>query len=283
MAGRTDAKSKLSRGFSLLELSLALVIIALLSGGVIIGNSLVHQAKMRFIINQTKAYEVAVRTFRIKFHALPGDMSNATDFWEAADGGDGVGADCTSIDSTGQTATCNGNGDGKIAIDDTMSDEMDTMAFKASAPSDRHEAFRFWQHLANAGLINGSFSGRSGPNGPRHAKIGESVPALDNAGRLGIQPMFNGGIGSGPINYSILRNQYYIIGGQSNWYEPRFRNLTPDEVYSLDSKADDGLPAKGLWIVRGWSNCTDSSNSYDLDGRYISNNQNESCGFFRLW
>jgi hypothetical protein len=51
-----------------------LVIIGLIVGGVLVGQSLISAAEVRAQITQIEKYNAAVNTFRSKFNAIPGDM-----------------------------------------------------------------------------------------------------------------------------------------------------------------------------------------------------------------
>ncbi len=61
-------------GFTLIELSIVLVIIGLLIGGVLVGRDLVNSAALRAQISQIEKYNTAVNTFRVKYGYLPGDI-----------------------------------------------------------------------------------------------------------------------------------------------------------------------------------------------------------------
>src|SRR5271155_2823005 len=65
-------------GFTLIELSIVLVIIGLIVGGVLVGQDLIRAAEVRATIAQIEKYNTAVNTFRGKYNALPGDMNAAT-------------------------------------------------------------------------------------------------------------------------------------------------------------------------------------------------------------
>ena len=105
--------------FSLIELSIVLVILGLLTGGILAGQSLVHAAELRSVSIEWNRYQTAIYTFRDKYFALPGDMANASSVWP--------------------TAT-NGPGSGMIGTYWTG-------------------GVRLWQHLSLAGLIEGKFTG----------------------------------------------------------------------------------------------------------------------------
>ena len=108
-------------GFSLIELSIVIVVISLLIGGVISGASLIEKTKLQSVIQEFNDIQLAVNNFRLKFNAMPGDMKDADSLL-------GSGADC------------NGDGDGLISID-------------VSAP--KFENMCAWLHLRMSGSLTG--------------------------------------------------------------------------------------------------------------------------------
>ena len=149
----------MNKAFSLLELSIVLVIIGLIAGGIVAGSSMIRAAELRSVITEYQQYQTAVHTFRDKYLGLPGDLKNATAFWGAAHA---TPATCLTTVGTG-TQTCNGNGDG--ILDDSAN------------ASEYGERFTFWQHLANADLANGTFTGIAGPGAINNAIIDENIPS----------------------------------------------------------------------------------------------------------
>src|ERR1700730_14283222 len=97
--------------FTLIELSVVLVISGLIVGGVLVGKELIDQATARKVISDIEKFKTAVYTFEGKYNCLPGDCANATQFWD-------TDSSCpnTPNNSVPKTATCNGNGDGKIGV-----------------------------------------------------------------------------------------------------------------------------------------------------------------------
>jgi prepilin-type N-terminal cleavage/methylation domain-containing protein len=59
--------------FTLIEMSIVLVIIGLIVGGVLVGQSLISAAAVRAQISQIERYQTAVNAFRDKYSGLPGD------------------------------------------------------------------------------------------------------------------------------------------------------------------------------------------------------------------
>ena len=230
----------MKNGFSLVELSIVLVILGLLTGGILAGKSLIRAAELRAVTSEYSRYATAIRTFRDKYFAIPGDFSNAIAFW-----GEDPNCNSHAAPFTG-TLTCNGGGDGLIHA--------------------TRENFNFWRHLANAGLIEGSYSGIAGPGNINWDSIpGTNVPAskfpsggwsalsLTYASN-GIFPAITNGSGG------YLLNQLQFGGKIADlWtYEAI---LTPEELWNIDTKLDDGKPGTGLLVANNWGTCTDAASA----------------------
>ena len=73
---------KSQQGFTLIELSIVLVIIGLIVGGILVGRDLIRAAGVRSTIAQIESYQTAANTFRGKYGYLPGDIKDpdATNF-----------------------------------------------------------------------------------------------------------------------------------------------------------------------------------------------------------
>lgn len=97
-------------GFSLVELSIVLVILGLLTGGILAGQSLIRASELRSVGNDVGRFYTATQSFRDKYFALPGDMAIATQIWGTQDNTPGT---CKTTPST-TILTCNGDGNGQI-------------------------------------------------------------------------------------------------------------------------------------------------------------------------
>lgn len=60
--------------FTLIELSIVLVIIGLIIGGILTGQDLINAATIRAQVSQISEFTTAVNTFKVKYNYLPGDM-----------------------------------------------------------------------------------------------------------------------------------------------------------------------------------------------------------------
>lgn len=103
-------------GFTLVELSIALIIIGLLVGAVLQGREMLGRARLDATVGQIEAIRAAVDSFRQSYGTLPGDDPQALSHF-------GAGIN-------------NGNGDGTI---------------NGNGAND--ESLAAWRHLSRAGLL----------------------------------------------------------------------------------------------------------------------------------
>lgn len=69
-----------SNGFSLIELSIVLIIIGLIIVGIVGGASLIRSAKTVALINELRGYDTAVNAFYVAKGRLPGDVNEKGTF-----------------------------------------------------------------------------------------------------------------------------------------------------------------------------------------------------------
>lgn len=260
-------------GFSLVELSIVLVILGLLTGGILSGQALIRASELRSVSTDIGRYTTSINTFRDKYFALPGDMRNATKFWQAANtaGTGGECADANANTGTG-TQTCNGNGNGMI-------DDYTLVTTKFS------EMWRIWQHLANAGLIEGTYTGVTGPDGLFDGVIGVNSPA-SKISRAGFSARYFSDVaadgGTGNNYYAGSYGNLLIFGTDSGSSYTYLAAIKPEEAWNIDTKMDDGKPAKGRIITfrTGGTytpNC--ANNTSNALAEYDLTEQSNACSF----
>lgn len=144
-------KLETQKGFTLIELSIVMVIIGLIIGGILVGQDLIHGAQVRSLISQIEKYNTGVNAFTLKYNAIPGDFNQAANYITNAVNGDGNG-----LISTG------------------------TPSAAPAAISSTTEYQNFWQQLSVLNLIEGSFDGSN-----TAVNIGKNFPGT-KAGKGGI-------------------------------------------------------------------------------------------------
>src|SRR3954462_14105305 len=79
MVSRSKAK-----GFTLVEIAIVLVIIGLLLGGILKGQEMVNQAKIKNSIADFSGISAAYYGYQDRYRAIPGDDPNAATRWAGA-------------------------------------------------------------------------------------------------------------------------------------------------------------------------------------------------------
>ncbi len=229
------------KGFTLIELSIVLLIISLITGSIVAGRSLVQSARLTSIADTANQYQTSVRAFELQYHGLPGDITNATEYWP------------------GQTYS--GNGDGKI----TGISQGGTGA--ADDGGNIEEEGTVFEQLSLANLTSGSYDSSSGDaRFPQYAIEGSFFSPRYTSREEG----FNCGACT-----HLRKNLLMFLKNTLP-----FMVLSPPDAQTLDLKIDDGRPGAGTVTAADFfSNCTDASNYLDMPtARYRLELQTPQCG-----
>jgi prepilin-type N-terminal cleavage/methylation domain-containing protein len=232
-------------GFSLVEITVTLTIIALLIGAVAAAQNMKRSLELKQVVDQVTAINKAITIFRggvpSGYGAIPGDYILA----ETAFGQEAVGNKVD--DDNGD-----GNGDGDNLIESSL-----------SSPS-RNERLLFWQHLAAAGLIAGSFDGSTdGPGGRPEGPIRNSIFGVSTTS-----------VGSGSYANAVHIYISKFISSANNGI------LSTKEAYDIDLKYDDADPETGAIRAADGDNHTSGdcvSGSSPNQSYNLSNSGEEPC------
>lgn len=250
------------RGFTLIEISIVLVIVGLLVGGVIVGRDMIDAARVRSQISQIEKYKTAVNTFRLKYGYLPGDIPNPT-------------AAAFGFAARGQYA---GQGDGNGIIEGSASNDSDGNRGWTQAAG---ETVLFWRDLSEANLIEGNFtlasatvpsvSGSSKATFAQYypqAKVRDGMfvlayssghdtnsppPTWNSTGKNYFSVQGIDSIGSGGAGQIGLGTQTGANGAQDNTYRFVYSGVWGMQVsaaFAMDSKLDDGYPHTGKVLAK---------------------------------
>lgn len=237
-------KIRCLKAFSLVELSISLVIIGLLIAGVTGGQNLIKQAELKATVQEFNNFKTDYMSFIAAFNAPPGDFASASVLW---------GTNCHAT-----ADNCNGDGNGLI-------DVKDIPPVGAGTGS---EAMRAYKHLSLAGISAYSF--------PLLTNTGQYLGATDG---FGVDPPVipkkftnacyyyatsnraDNAVGGGPIDgfvgYKIFAAGKYGspwfpdvvpavylggIWGNVGGYDQVCSKpvLNPVDMFNIDVKIDDG-------------------------------------------
>jgi prepilin-type N-terminal cleavage/methylation domain-containing protein len=79
-------KTKTKAGFTIIEISIVIIVLGFLVGGVLVGSELIKQSELSSIATEYNLYSQAVNTFELKYNGLPGDLKDATEYFGAMAG-----------------------------------------------------------------------------------------------------------------------------------------------------------------------------------------------------
>lgn len=199
-----------NKAFTLIELSVVIIIIGLIVAGIVAGQSLIKQIALKSITVENNKFSTAFNSFKLQHDYFPGDFPNAYDLWEASSGL----ADC---DDNSTNTGCNGDGDGLVSWN--------------------NETFKIWEHLFLAGLYQKHYLGE--PASPAY-KYDTAMPRSKHTANktsyfVGTAWYYNLG----------THNAFVVMGLRDTETWPNVAALSAREAKAIDDKIDDGIPTNG--------------------------------------
>ena len=202
-------------GFTLIELSVVLVIIGLIVGGVMVGRDLINASKVRATVSQLEKFKAATNVFSNKYNGLPGDLFNSANYFAVTNGWNGLVGNGNGL----------GNGNGNI-------ESWITFPFAELSG----EPIVYWGELSAANLIGDTISSTA-----LNYTVSTDIPSTNllPAAKLGGGNYF-------AVEVSTSTN-YFILGKVTSTPSGATLNygLTPWQAYQIDIKIDDGSPSSG--------------------------------------
>ena len=220
----------MKKGFSLVELSIVIIIIGLLFVGVSAGSSLIQQAKLKSIINEIMEVQRSVRIFKVAYDYLPGDFPGAGVIWGDACGG-----------NTPAGNGCNGDGDGVVGV-------YGGGNFRGSTyQTSQVEFYRFWQHMQLADVIGGSYTGVHA-----YTTAETNWNSVDNVYESKVFPSILFLLDDVRRWRERQSDQvFWIMNNKEDfWKNDPQSSLSTVQTHNIDKKIDDGLPLSGFMFSR---------------------------------
>jgi len=166
--GLLELLNKRPAGFTLVEIAIVLVILGLLIGGVLKGQEMITNAKMKRIESDNAGLLAALYSYQDRYLRLPGDDADAEGRFSVY-----VAAD-----------NPNGNGDGQIG----NGGDWDLPVTQPWLDGTQ-ETLKFFAHLRAAGLLSG---GAKDPARPSNAFGGQIGIQNNSLGIRGLVTIFSG-------------------------------------------------------------------------------------------
>lgn len=224
------SKNRKIAGFSLVELSIVIIIIGLLFVGITGGSKLIEQAKLKTVINDLNKIDRIFRVFYTAYNELPGDFEGASNLWSCSN--------------------CNGNGDGVIG-------------FTGVFPYTNSEHVKIWKHLEYAELLDQSVTGVMNSSGAYFSNQNAYQFKYNSNAIAVVQDATDAWTKGWMNNYDYRgKNVIHITPVDFGYIGASTALFTPKDLYSIDSKIDDGKPRKGK--IYGFNPVRD--NNADWDG-----------------
>jgi len=239
-------------GFTLIEMSIVLIIMGLMTAGILTGRAIITQSKVAAQISDLTKYKIAYDSFKQRFNAVPGDMRNFSKFYPGVP---------------------DGNGDGHIshAVDN---------AYRVT-----NENIKLFQHLSVAGLVPEKFRNQwaidvgypSLKLEPAHGMVAggfvatNAVPSQYQISVENILRRYNA-----LLVLEVTRPDLHSV------YHNDYEGTSSAKLYhAVDKRIDDGKATTGNFkAYRAWDfqrgdlngKCLDS-----IDGNYELGNHAPSC------
>jgi prepilin-type N-terminal cleavage/methylation domain-containing protein len=229
------------QGFTLVEMAIVLVIIGLIVGGILKGQEIVANARVKTQVAQIDAVKAAVETFQDKYAYYPGDDPQA-------------------YSQLGIDSTFKGNGDGFVSKAAGAADADNATEINGASG----EPNMVWWELQSANLIAGVIN--SAPTAPATA----SSASYNYEGKIGGSYLTYADL-SYAAAAGTVANKYIRISGVANPLGPT-PVMREQDANQIDLKYDDDLPSQGQILAASYSNnaccsngaCTATNSAYGL-------------------
>ncbi len=242
--------------FSLIELSIVLIIIGLLIAGITGGASLVSSSTLRAVMGEARGYAVGVNSFYALYNALPGDYNSST----LPASGILSGTAYSGGDANGAITYATGEGTGAInhlvgtkIIDPTSlfpnSATVGQMTYVSSATAASQTV---GSNLPASKSKGNGWAFDNVPTGT--ASYGATGTASGLTGALSTG-MYYGATTENVVVLTATTGATASTSLTSHTTNNAVASLVPADLLSIDTKLDDGKPTNGRVTGTALSTC----------------------------
>lgn len=218
------ARASIKNAFTLIELALVIVMLALLIGTIFSAQTMLRNQRIKQIPNLAMQFHAASTQFREKYQYFPGDKPDAYTTWATL------------------TSSTNGNGNGLI---------------------DGTEAYYAWEQLVAGGYIVGPYGHSSSqvPNTDVPAGVIEGTGYAFKAGSSPTGLVTGTGNASATFDGNYTAAIYFgkSLTNLTSFMDP---GVSGEDAWHIDTLYDDGVPSTGnIMTWRQYGSTTGCYNS----------------------
>ena len=270
-------KKNTRKAFTLIELSIVLIIIGLLIVAITSGSSLIRNAKLRSITNEAKQYQVAVNSFYMKFDEYPGDFNQQLPAVSSITAAAGAKED--------------------IAIGHN-NDIIEWVSHNGTSPV--NEGSNAWLQLVASAILPSDITSNMDVSKMLDVVDITLVPtthfptSAENAAGWIFNSDTQNSITTNYVQLVKSFNSQFSSGASSSFSRPLIDGaegggaLTPADAFSIDNKTDDGIRNSGdvrevfaitladVDVSNAPLDDCDASDTSDVNGQYDLDNGTEN-------
>ena len=248
--------------FSLIELSIVLIIIGLLIAGITGGASLISNSTLRAVMGEARGYAVAVNSFYAQYNALPGDYK-------------GSALPTNNIISNGSNTWTVGNGNNTIEYSNG-------------------EGIGAMYHLVGTKIVDptslfpnsnnvGQMTLANGTNVSAAFTVGTHFPASKSKGAGWIFDNVPTAAYAGSVTENVVVLVSSVASGTNLTANATTNvataapSLVPADALSIDTKVDDGIPTTGRVTGTAVAGCFTGTITSSTGTAYATGTPTKAC------
>lgn len=222
-----------------MEMAIVVSVVGLIIAAISTGYNLIYSAKIRNTITSLETFKKATYNFADQYNYFPGDIPNASKFWE------------------GKENVNDGDGNGFVESDSGLED------------------IYYWHHLVLSKNISGNYTGQPESLSPlKKYKKGLNSPSSEAFKKV----LFSFETHNKTNIWNTTGNAFKLASPLSSENNNlRKGAINVKDAYSIDNKIDDGKASSGDLYAIGDNTCVNGISTNDTEAEYNLNYKGEDC------